>query len=644
MDLRKLIWPLVILGVLLLIFTSGGENKPQQPPFTQSNAQHLDKMVDESAVDSVNLFQERDGDHVFTYDVNGTKHGFTASPAHGDKIVADLHNDGVAINSDAEEEPEASLFGSMFSFLLPMLLFLGIWFFLMRRMQGGGGGGMNNFGKSKSDVSKETEKPSATFEDVAGVDEAKQDLAEVVEFLRDPSRFNRLGGKMPSGVLLEGPPGTGKTLLAKAVAGEANASFISVSGSEFVEMYVGVGASRVRDLFTKGKKHKPCIIFIDEIDAVGRARGSGLGGGNDEREQTLNQILTEMDGFGTEDGVFVVAATNRSDILDPALTRPGRFDRKVVVGLPDVKGREAILKVHARKVPLGPDVEMRHVAQMTPGMSGADLANLVNEAALTAARRNAQVVEMEDFNNAQDKIQMGAERRTMVMSDDEKRRTAYHEAGHALVGIKVPGNDPIHKATIVPRGGALGMVQRRPEGDRVSMTKSQIDGFLAMAYGGRVAELKLAGGDENQVTTGASNDMQQATDWAKRAVFEWGFGAKTGRKRLSAPESMGYLGRDLGSQEKIPEHLHEQAWEDIGEILTAAEKIATKVLEDFEAEWHAISIALIELETLTGQEIDELIKLTEKQQAGNAKDRARKAVDAFKKKRATVEARKAKQN
>ena len=431
----------------------------------------------------------------------------------------------------------------------PVLLLIGVWVYFMRRMQGGPGGVMG-FGKSRARLMQQDQR-RVTFADVAGIDEAKQELEEIVEFLKDPQKFQRLGGKIPKGCLLVGPPGTGKTLLARAIAGEANVPFFTISGSDFVEMFVGVGASRVRDMFEQAKRNAPCIVFIDEIDAVGRHRGTGLGGGHDEREQTLNQLLVEMDGFEANEGVILIAATNRPDVLDPALLRPGRFDRQVVVPNPDILGREQILKVHMRKVPLAPNVDARVIARGTPGFSGADLANLVNEAALLAARANRRLVTMADFEAAKDKVLMGAERRSMVMTEQEKQLTAYHEAGHALVGFFVPGNDPLHKVTIIPRGRALGVTMNLPERDRYAFRKNEIEARLAMMFGGRVAE-QLVFGKEN-VTTGAANDIQQATDMARRMVTEWGMSEVLGRLRYSDNEEEIFLGRSITRTRNVSE-------------------------------------------------------------------------------------------
>jgi len=471
-------------------------------------------------------------------------------------------------------------------------------------MQSGGGKAMG-FGKSKARML--TEKVGrVTFDDVAGIDEAKEELEEVVEFLRDPQKFQRLGGKIPKGCLLVGPPGTGKTLLARAIAGEANVPFFTISGSDFVEMFVGVGASRVRDMFEQGKKNAPCIIFIDEIDAVGRHRGAGLGGGNDEREQTLNQLLVEMDGFEANEGVILIAATNRPDVLDPALLRPGRFDRQVVVPNPDVLGREKILRVHMRKVPLAPDVEPKVIARGTPGFSGADLANLVNEAALLAARGGKRVVTMADFENAKDKVMMGAERRSMVMTEEEKALTAYHEAGHDLVGLFVPGNDPLHKVTIIPRGRALGVTMNLPERDRYGFKKTEITAKLAMMFGGRVAE-ELIYGREN-VTTGAGNDIQQATNLARSMVTEWGMSEKLGPLRYNENQDEIFLGHSVARSQHISEATAQMIDEEIRRIVDDAEATARKVLEEHMEDLHAVAKSLLEYETLSGDEVQKILR------------------------------------
>jgi cell division protease FtsH len=479
-----------------------------------------------------------------------------------------------------------------------------VWIFFMRQMQSGGGRAMG-FGKSRARLL--TEKVGrVTFDDVAGIDEAKSELEEIVEFLRDPQKFQRLGGKIPKGVLLVGPPGTGKTLLARAIAGEANVPFFTISGSDFVEMFVGVGASRVRDMFEQGKKNAPCIIFIDEIDAVGRHRGAGLGGGNDEREQTLNQLLVEMDGFEANEGVILIAATNRPDVLDPALLRPGRFDRQVVVPNPDVAGREKILKVHMRKVPLAPDVDAKVIARGTPGFSGTDLANLVNEAALLAARRGKRLVTMAEMEDAKDKVMMGAERRSMVMTEKEKELTAYHEAGHALVALTVPQHDPLHKVTIIPRGRALGITMSLPERDRLSMTKLEMESRLAMMFGGRVAE-EIVFGPEN-VTTGAANDIQQATGLARRMVSEFGMSEKLGRVRYHANDQEVFLGHAVTQTQNVSEATAEVIDAEIRRLIETSEATARKILTDRIEDLHKIARGLLEYETLSGEEIRALLR------------------------------------
>ncbi|MGE3622750.1 MAG: ATP-dependent zinc metalloprotease FtsH [Bdellovibrionales bacterium] len=495
-------------------------------------------------------------------------------------------------------------FWSIFLSWFPMLLLVGVWVFFMRQMQSGGGKAMG-FGRSRARLLAE-KSGRVTFEDVAGVDEAKQELQEVVDFLKDPQKFQKLGGKIPKGVLLVGPPGTGKTLIARAVAGEANVPFFTISGSDFVEMFVGVGASRVRDMFEQGKKHAPCIIFIDEIDAVGRHRGAGLGGGNDEREQTLNQLLVEMDGFEANEGVILIAATNRPDVLDPALLRPGRFDRQVVVPNPDILGREKILKVHMRKVPLANDVDARVIARGTPGFSGADLANLVNEAALLAARANKSVVGMKELEAAKDKVLMGAERRSMVMSDKEKELTAYHEAGHALVGLEMPQSDPLHKVTIIPRGRALGVTMNLPERDKYGHTLTELTSKLAMMFGGRIAE-ELIFGREN-VTTGAASDIQQATSVARRMVTEFGMSDKLGRVRYNANEQEIFLGHSVTQQTNISEGTAELIDSEVRRLIEEAESRARDILTTKKDDLHKIAKALLEYETLTGDEVKALLR------------------------------------
>jgi len=528
---------------------------------------------------------------------------FTSYMPPDSNTVPKLRQANVKITAVPRSEESQSIWNYLLSWF-PMLLVVGVWIFFMRQMQSTGGKAMG-FGKSRARLLNE-KTGRVTFEDVAGIDEAKSELEEIVDFLKDPQKFQRLGGKIPKGCLLVGPPGTGKTLLARAIAGEANVPFFTISGSDFVEMFVGVGASRVRDMFEQGKKNAPCIIFIDEIDAVGRHRGAGLGGGNDEREQTLNQLLVEMDGFESNEGVILIAATNRPDVLDPALLRPGRFDRQVVVPNPDINGREKILKVHMRKVPLSPDVEARTIARGTPGFSGADLANLVNEAALLAARIGKRVVGMAEFEAAKDKVMMGAERRSMVMSDEEKRLTAYHEAGHAIVAVTEVESDPIHKATIIPRGRALGMVMRLPEGDRISMSRAKLKADLAVAMGGRLAEEIIFGADK--VTTGASSDIKMATDIARRMVTEWGMSDKLGPLSYGENDQEVFLGHSVTTHKNISEATSKSIDEEIRGIVDAAYNHARKTLTDNLEHLHALAHGLLEFETLSGDEIRALMR------------------------------------
>jgi len=521
-------------------------------------------------------------------------------------LVEKLSNKGVGITVVPIEEKMPSLLGILLSWF-PMLLLIGVWIFFMRQMQGGKGGAMG-FGRSKAKLLNES-KNKVTFNDVAGVEEAKEELEEIVEFLKDPKKFSRLGGKIPKGALLVGPPGTGKTLLAKAIAGEANVPFFSISGSDFVEMFVGVGASRVRDMFEQGKKHAPCIIFIDEIDAVGRSRGAGLGGGNDEREQTLNQLLVEMDGFDTNEGIILIAATNRPDVLDPALLRPGRFDRQVVVPNPDLIGREAILKVHAKKINLGPDVKLRTVARGTPGFSGADLANLINESALLAARKNKRVVTMEDVEEAKDKVMMGAERKSMVMTEDEKKLTAYHEGGHAIVSFNLKDADPIHKATIIPRGRALGMVMNLPERDKYQQTIKELKARLAQCFGGRVAE-ELIFGKEN-ITTGAGggagSDISQATRIARAMVTKYGMSEDLGPMEYGENEEEVFLGRSIARQQNMSEEMTKKVDSEIRKLIDEGYNKAKEILTNKIDDLHKLAKALLVYETLSGDEILNLL-------------------------------------
>ena len=526
----------------------------------------------------------------------------TFSP-QGANIVSLLENSGVRIIGKPVEREVSWILSTLLSWF-PMLLLIGVWIFFMRQMQSGSGKAMG-FGKSKAKLLTEKQ-GKVTFEDVAGIDEAKTELEEIVEFLKDPGKFQRLGGKIPKGCLLVGPPGTGKTLLARAIAGEAGVPFFTISGSDFVEMFVGVGASRVRDMFEQGKKNAPCIIFIDEIDAVGRHRGAGLGGGNDEREQTLNQLLVEMDGFEANEGVILIAATNRPDVLDPALLRPGRFDRQVVVPNPDILGREKILKVHMKKVPLSDDVQPRTIARGTPGFSGADLANLVNEAALLAARKGRRSVSNLEFEESKDKVMMGSERRSMVMTDEEKKLTAYHEAGHAVVAINCPASDPIHKATIIPRGRALGMVMRLPEGDRISMARDKLFADLRVACGGRIAEEMIFG--EDKVTTGASSDIRMVSDTARRMVTEWGLSDKLGFLAYSADEQEVFLGRSVSQQKNLSDSTARIIDEEIRKIVDDAYIDASKILKKKKKDLDLIANALLEYETLNSDDISNIIK------------------------------------
>jgi cell division protease FtsH len=520
--------------------------------------------------------------------------------SNSDEELTRLRQANVEITA---EDAKPSVFTYFFQYL-PFILLFGLWLFFLRQMQAGGAKAFS-FGKSKAKLLT-GDTPKVTFADVAGADEAKAELEEIIEFLKDPQKFTRLGGRLPKGVLLVGPPGTGKTLLARAVAGEAARPFFSMSGSDFVEMFVGVGASRVRDLFEQGKQHAPCIIFIDEIDAVGRHRGAGLGGGHDEREQTLNQLLVEMDGFEGNDGVILIAATNRPDVLDPALLRPGRFDRQVVVDLPDLRGREEILKVHLRKVPVADDVDVTVLARGTPGMSGADLANLVNESALLAARRNHERVNYSDLEDAKDKVMLGAERKSMVMKEEERRNTAYHEAGHAVCAIKTPGCDPLHKVTIVPRGRALGLAFTLPTEDRYSVNRQQVEAILVMTYGGRVAEEIIFGHD--RVTTGASNDIQKATVLGRRYVAQWGLSETIGPVLVGENEQEVFLGRELGHRREVSEKTAQLVDAEVSRLLNEAYERARTTLIEHNDLLHAIAAALLERETLTSEDIAYLVR------------------------------------
>ena len=595
MNLKNLtMWGIIVLLVLGLFNLF-------QNPSTMSGSKDLPFSTFMSEIDKGNITSvDIRGNEIQGTFANGTKFR-TYSPNYPN-LVEKLNGKGVSITAGPVEDKMPSLFGVLLSWF-PMILLIGVWIFFMRQMQGGKGGAMG-FGKSKAKLLTEAQ-GRVTFQDVAGVDEAKEELEEIVEFLKDPRKYQKLGGKIPKGALLVGPPGTGKTLIARAVAGEANVPFFSISGSDFVEMFVGVGASRVRDMFEQGKKNAPCIIFIDEIDAVGRSRGAGLGGGNDEREQTLNQLLVEMDGFETNEGVILIAATNRPDVLDPALLRPGRFDRQVVVPNPDIIGREAILKVHLKKITTGPDVAARTIARGTPGFSGADLANICNEAALLAARKNKRIVTMSDLEEAKDKVMMGAERRSMVMSEDEKKLTAYHEGGHAIVALYESASDPIHKATIIPRGRALGMVMRLPERDQLSMSREKMYADISVAMGGRIAEEIIFGHDK--VTSGASSDIEMVTKMAKNMVTRWGMSEAMGPIAYQENEEEVFLGRSVARTQNVSEETAKKIDAEVRKIVDTgygrAKKILTEKLDDL----HKLSKALLEYETLNGDEIRDLI-------------------------------------
>ena len=591
----------LIWGLVIVFFVVALQLFQFQAPGPQPQELNYSEFVDR--IENGDVQNAEIDDTVVSGELKDGVKYVTTIPENGQVAIADrLDAAGVQTQIKAEEELPVLL--QLFFNILPLLFFLALFFFVMRQMQGAGGKAMG-FGKSRAKLLTERQ-GRVTFDDVAGIDEAKEELEEIVEYLKDPMKFQRLGGKIPKGALLVGPPGTGKTLLARAIAGEANVPFFTISGSDFVEMFVGVGASRVRDMFDQAKKNAPCIIFIDEIDAVGRHRGAGLGGGNDEREQTLNQLLVEMDGFEANEGIILIAATNRPDVLDPALLRPGRFDRQVVVPNPDVIGREKILQVHIKKVPLAPDVNVRTVARGTPGFSGADLANLVNEAALLAARRGKRFVTAKEFDDAKDKVLMGAERRSMVMTEEEKELTAYHEAGHALVGLSVPGNDPVHKATIIPRGRALGMVQYLPERDRYSMTLQQMKARIAMAMGGRVAE-ELKFGME-KVTSGAQQDIEHATKIARAMVTQYGLSDKLGPIAYAEDEGEVFLGQSIARTKSISSDTAKLIEDEIKRFVTEGFEKAKEVLTERRDDWEALAQALLEFETLTGEEIDKILK------------------------------------
>ena len=596
MNLKNL-----VMWVIIVLLSVGLFNMFQDPNKVNANTSNLpfSNFLDE--VDAGRVVEVKIQGNNISGVLSDGKNFNTYSPNYPE-LVDKLSSNGVSIIASPQEDKMPSLLGILLSWF-PMLLLIGVWIFFMRQMQGGKGGAMG-FGRSKAKLLNESQ-GKVTFNDVAGVEEAKEEVEEIVEFLKDPKKFSRLGGKIPKGALLIGPPGTGKTLLAKAIAGEANVPFFSISGSDFVEMFVGVGASRVRDMFEQGKKHSPCIIFIDEIDAVGRSRGAGLGGGNDEREQTLNQLLVEMDGFDTNEGIILIAATNRPDVLDPALLRPGRFDRQVVVGNPDIIGREAILKVHVKKVNTGPDVKLRTIARGTPGFSGADLANLINESALLAARKNKRVVTMSDIEEAKDKVMMGAERRSMVMSEDEKKLTAYHEGGHAIVALNEQASDPIHKATIIPRGRALGMVMRLPERDQLSVSREKMHADIAVAMGGRIAEEIIFGHDK--VTSGASSDIDMVTKMAKNMVTKYGMSTELGTIAYGENEEEVFLGRSVTKQQNMSEETAKKIDAEVKKIVDKGYERARKILNEKIDDLHKIAKALLIYETLSGDEIRDLI-------------------------------------
>jgi cell division protease FtsH len=606
MGKNLLLW-LIIAAVLLTVFNNFNvKPEPEALSYSAFIDQVRNDQVDKVEIDGLIIRGVRD---------NGEEFQVTRPDVYDPKLLDDLYNHDVQIIGKLPEQQ--SIWAQLLIASFPILIIIAVFMLFMRQMQGGAGGrgGPMAFGKSKARLLSE-DQIKTTFADVAGVDEAKEDVQELVEFLRDPGKFQRLGGRIPRGILMVGQPGTGKTLLAKAIAGEAKVPFFSISGSDFVEMFVGVGASRVRDMFEQAKKQAPCIIFIDEIDAVGRHRGAGLGGGHDEREQTLNQLLVEMDGFEPNDGIIVIAATNRPDVLDPALLRPGRFDRQVVVSLPDIRGREQILKVHMRKVPLADDVDPAIIARGSPGFSGADLANLVNEAALFAARAGKRLVEMEEFDKAKDKIMMGAERKSMVMSEKEKRNTAYHEAGHAIVGRLVPEHDPVYKVTIIPRGRALGVTMFLPEEDRYSLSRQSVKSQICSLFGGRIAEELILGPE--MVTTGASNDIERATALARNMVTKWGLSEKMGPLKYDEDDGEVFLGMSAGTQTKpIGDKTKDAIDEEIREIIDTSYATAKQLLEDNIEKLHTMAEALVEYETLSSDQIDDIMAGAKPRAPGN---------------------------
>ncbi len=615
-DLTKNIFLWIVIAiVLLMVFQSFGPTAVQ--PEVRKYSDFLEDVRNDSVSEAV-----FSGD-VIEYRMDETTHVVFNPETDNTLLIGLLVEHGVKFE---RAQPEGqNLFMQLFVSSFPILLLIGVWIYFMRQMQGAGGGrGAMSFGKSRARLLGE-DQVNVTFADVAGVEEAKEEVSELVDFLSDPAKFQRLGGKIPQGVLMVGLPGTGKTLLARAIAGEAKVPFFTISGSDFVEMFVGVGASRVRDMFEQAKKHAPCIIFIDEIDAVGRHRGAGLGGGHDEREQTLNQLLVEMDGFEGNEGVIVIAATNRPDVLDPALLRPGRFDRQVVVSLPDVRGREQILKVHMRKVPLSDDVRPQIIARGTPGFSGADLANLVNEAALYAARANRRLVTMEEFEKAKDKVMMGTERRSMVMSEDERRLTAYHEAGHAIVGLNVPDHDPVYKVTIIPRGRALGLTMFLPEEDRYSFSKRRLQSQICSLFGGRAAEEMVFGADA--VTTGAANDIERATEIARNMVTKWGLSEKLGPLTYSEDDGEVFLGRTITRHKSVSDLTTHAIDEEIREIVEAGHSRAKKIIKDQEDKLHAMAEALIKFETIDENQIKDIMEGREPRPPKDWEDTGKPVID-----------------
>jgi cell division protease FtsH len=585
----------IVIALLLFALFSLFQGQSLRSSASEVSYSELLDKVNAGSIESVTY----SGEAISAIDHDGKTIATYGPITEGDLKV--LRDKGVKITFKPQQSD--SLLSNALIYWLPMLLILGVWVFFIRQMQSGSGKAMG-FGKSRAKLLTEKQ-GRVTFADVAGVDEAKDDVVEIVDFLKDPSKFQKLGGKIPRGALLVGPPGTGKTLLARAIAGEANVPFFTISGSDFVEMFVGVGASRVRDMFEQAKKNAPCIVFIDEIDAVGRHRGAGLGGGNDEREQTLNQLLVEMDGFEANEGVIIIAATNRPDVLDPALLRPGRFDRQITVGNPDVKGREQILKVHMKDKPLAPDIDAKVLARGTPGFSGADLANLCNEAALLAARRNKRMITQAEFEDAKDKVMMGAERKSLVMSEEERRNTAYHEAGHAIVGLNV-NYDPLHKVTIIPRGRALGVTMNLPEGDRHSRTREWCEARLAVLFGGRESELILGG--EKNVTNGAMGDIQMATQLARAMITEWGMSEKLGRVRYSANEQEVFLGHSVTQSKNVSEGTAQIIDEEVRRLIHEGEAQAKNILKRKRDDLHKLAKALLEFETLSGEDVAKILK------------------------------------